>query len=70
MNPVIFLDTGPLGLVTNPKETTESRACFAWFETLLRQQRRIVIPETVLIAPMNVEHLSQFSPADLWQNIP
>jgi predicted nucleic acid-binding protein len=47
MNPTIFLDSGPLGLATNPKLSEESRACYAWLESMVRAGRRVVVPEIV-----------------------
>ena len=32
---VIVLDTGPLGLVTNPKQSGENLACYQWLEKLI-----------------------------------
>jgi predicted nucleic acid-binding protein len=45
MSTVVILDTGPLGLVTNPKQTGENLACYQWLEGLVAQERRIIIPE-------------------------
>jgi hypothetical protein len=45
MSAVLVLDTGPLGLVTNPKLSGESLACYEWLEGLVAQERRILVPE-------------------------
>ena len=45
MNRVILLDAGPLGLVTNPRETDLTRRCEEWLEATLAAGRRVVIPE-------------------------
>src|SRR2546430_2658113 len=45
MSTVVVLDTGPLGLVTNPKQTGENLACYQWLEGLVVQERRIIVPE-------------------------
>jgi predicted nucleic acid-binding protein len=41
----ILLDTGPLGLVTNPKPSPQSLACAQWLQTVIQKHCRIVIPE-------------------------
>jgi predicted nucleic acid-binding protein len=42
---VIVLDTGPLGLVTNPKLSAESVACAQWLQTHITRGSRVIIPE-------------------------
>ena len=42
---VIVLDTGPLGLVTNPKQSGENLACYQWMEDLIAAERRVIVPE-------------------------
>ena len=42
---VIVLDTGPLGLASNPKATPANDACRQWLDTLVAQGRRVVVPE-------------------------
>ncbi|HLK56656.1 MAG TPA: PIN domain-containing protein [Chthonomonadaceae bacterium] len=42
---VIILDTGPLGLVTNPKQSGENLACYQWLEGLIAAERRVILPE-------------------------
>lgn len=44
---VVFLDGGPLGLVTNPKRSPISLACTHWLQTLILAGNRIIIPEIV-----------------------
>jgi predicted nucleic acid-binding protein len=44
MNTVI-LDTGPLGIVTNPKASTINEACRGWVRNLLVNGIRIIVPE-------------------------
>jgi len=39
------LDTGPLGLVTNPKLSAESVACSQWLQTHITRGSRVLIPE-------------------------
>lgn len=43
----IVLDTGPLGLVTNPNRATANRECSSWLEGLADRGETIVIPEIV-----------------------
>ncbi|WP_179048039.1 type II toxin-antitoxin system VapC family toxin [Nostoc sp. TCL26-01] len=45
MSRVILLDTGPIGLVTNPKRSPESLACTKWLQTLIASDYRVIIPE-------------------------
>ncbi|MBF2083458.1 nuclease [Thermoleptolyngbya sp. C42_A2020_037] len=45
MSRVIVLDTGPLGLVTNPKLSAESTACTQWLQLHITSGSQIVIPE-------------------------
>jgi predicted nucleic acid-binding protein len=42
---VILLDTGPLGLVTNPKLSAESNTCTQWLQAQITSGSRIIIPE-------------------------
>jgi predicted nucleic acid-binding protein len=42
---VIVLDTGPLGLVTNPKLSAESVACAQWLQLQITSGSRVIIPE-------------------------
>jgi hypothetical protein len=42
---VILLDTGLIGLVTNPKLSPESLACTQWLQILVSSGSRVIIPE-------------------------
>ena len=42
---VVLLDTGPLGLITNPKASPEGIACQNWLQSLTSQRIRAMIPE-------------------------
>jgi predicted nucleic acid-binding protein len=42
---LVLLDSGPLGLVTNPRESPESRQCKEWLKTLLAAGLRVMVPE-------------------------
>lgn len=44
---VVFLDTGPLGLVTNPMQSPQSLACNQWLYKLLAKGAHVVVPEIV-----------------------
>lgn len=44
MSRVIILDTGPLGLLTNPKKTPESRAITRWALDMMAAGHRLVVP--------------------------
>ncbi len=45
MSGLILLDAGPLGLVTNPKGSDESRRCKAWLAGLVSSGVRVAVPE-------------------------
>src|SRR2546429_2890566 len=45
MSIVILLDSGPLGLLTNPKSSSETRECNLWLAGLLQQEIEVKIPE-------------------------
>ena len=40
-----MLDTGPLGLVTNPQLSPESTACAQWLQSHILAGSRVIIPE-------------------------
>jgi predicted nucleic acid-binding protein len=41
---VVVLDTGPLGLVTNPRNTTAAVECRQWLAGLLADGHRVLVP--------------------------
>lgn len=45
MSQVIVLDTGVLGLVTNPKLSAQSVACAQWLQSHLKSGSHAIIPE-------------------------
>lgn len=45
MSLIVLLDSGPLGLVTNPKESVEAAECRAWLRDLRRDGHRVLVPE-------------------------
>ena len=45
MSEVVLLDTGPLGLVTNPRRSQQSVACAQWVQALVVRGRRVIVPE-------------------------
>ncbi|MBD2295546.1 nucleic acid-binding protein [Anabaena sphaerica FACHB-251] len=45
MNRLILLDSGPLGMVTNPKAKGLPLACQQWLKRLLARGERFAIPE-------------------------
>ena len=47
MSQFIFLDSGPLGLITHPKRTEEVEAVTAWLTGLLKQGRRVLVPAII-----------------------
>ena len=42
---IVALDSGPLGLVTNPAANPVARDCAAWLTTVLSAGHEVVIPE-------------------------
>jgi predicted nucleic acid-binding protein len=44
MSRVILLDSGPLGLVTNPKASPENDACNQWMQNRLKADDSVLIP--------------------------
>ena len=42
---VVFLDTSPLGMATNPKSRPENEECRLWLSRLVANSTRVVIPE-------------------------
>ncbi len=45
MSMVILLDAGPLGLITNPRASQETRECNQWLESLVLKEIQVKIPE-------------------------
>ncbi len=42
---VIVLDTSPVGLISNPKLSTQGVACNQWLQSHIKAGNRIIIPE-------------------------
>lgn len=40
-----LLDAGPLGLITNPRESDDARRCKAWIRSALAGQARVMVAE-------------------------
>ena len=45
MSQIILLDSGPLGLVTNPKASGETFLCYQWMVSQTHRRRKVLIPE-------------------------
>jgi predicted nucleic acid-binding protein len=45
VNPVILLDAGPLGLLSNPNRKGQTVACRKWLLALVAAARRVIVPE-------------------------
>ena len=45
MTHAILLDTGVLGLVTNPQLSPQGLACSQWIRSLVRNASRVIVPE-------------------------
>lgn len=44
---VVVLDSGPLGLVTNPRSSPEAEECSRWLESLLEGRTDVIVPEII-----------------------
>jgi hypothetical protein len=42
---IILLDSGPAGLVTNPKQTTPTVARRKWLQAMVAAGHRVLVPE-------------------------
>ena len=45
MSKIVLLDAGPLGMITNPKSSSENEACKNWLASLVYQGVEVIIPE-------------------------
>ena len=45
MSRAVLLDAGPLGLVTNPRRSSQSVACTQWLQSLVSRGTRVILPE-------------------------
>lgn len=45
MNRVVLLDSGPLGLATNPRSSPRNTACNQWVDALVSGGVRVIVPE-------------------------
>ncbi len=61
MKPVIVFDSGPLGFVTNPKNSPVPIAIRQWLNDLLAAGRRVILPE---IADYEIRR--EFLRAKMW----
>lgn len=41
----VFLDTGPLGLASNPKQSVEAQECREWLQSLVNLGIEVYVPE-------------------------
>lgn len=61
---IILLDSGPLGLITNPKGGAEAQVCKAWLQTLAPSGHVALVPEII-----DYEHRRELLLAGLTQAI-
>ena len=47
MSQFIFLDSGPLGLVTHPRQTAEVIAVTEWLARMLKSGNRVLVPAVI-----------------------
>lgn len=45
MKRIILLDAGPLGLITNPKQSPQNTACNQWLQSLFLAGVHVMVPE-------------------------
>ena len=45
MSLIVLLDAGPLGMITNPRTSSENEACKTWLAGLAYRGIEVVIPE-------------------------
>jgi predicted nucleic acid-binding protein len=45
VNPIILLDSGPLGSLTTPRFSPLAITCKRWFQSLASRGRRVLVPE-------------------------
>ena len=45
MSRLILLDSGPLGLATNPRESNKASDCKAWLKAMLAGSANVLVPE-------------------------
>jgi hypothetical protein len=45
MSLIVLLDAGPLGMIANPKSSSENEACKNWLASLVYQGVEVIIPE-------------------------
>lgn len=45
MSTIVLLDSGPLGMVTNPRASSQTNECNRWLESLLSKGIEVAIPE-------------------------
>jgi predicted nucleic acid-binding protein len=45
VKPIVLLDAGPLGLLSNPNRQGQTIACLQWLQTLVAAHRRVLVPE-------------------------
>lgn len=45
MKPVVLLDSGPLGLLSDPRRSAATAACRKWSVSLTTAGRRVIVPE-------------------------
>ena len=47
MSQFIFLDSGPLGLITHPRQTAEVSAITEWLARMLKNENRVLVPAII-----------------------
>ena len=45
MSQIVLLDSGPLGLVTNPSGSKEALQCGSWFQQMVASGAIVIVPE-------------------------
>ncbi len=47
MSQIIFLDSTPVGLITNPKATPLALQCQQWFDSVLARNMKVILSEII-----------------------
>jgi len=42
---IVLLDSGPLGMLSNPNGSVANRECYQWMESLVRRGSEVCVPE-------------------------
>jgi hypothetical protein len=58
MSLMVFLDTGPLGILTNPTRPSETVCALMWVITMLWAGHRFVVPVALFVSAARWENIA------------